>query len=280
MSKQSKVEKRLEKLARKPVKLDDEITLILTPKLFGFVKLLCERYLQTSKFDPPSRDLVARFAFAFRQEAFNRFGHDSVETFILGNLIKAAQQNSLIFKPKPGRVDSISHIQYYTNKNNRFDSEQQTAAEHIQRVWQAFGKFLVIGGRSMEGGGSPRGQVLSPLDVMGEELWDHYKTLYKPWYKIASQINIHRIRAATSIKMTAITFKILVEDFWPEEVDDAFALVKGTSLRTLKAALSAYWSPERLLGYGKKLPKPAPDGQRAPLAAVSGAAGGKGQEAA
>src|SRR5580692_5448123 len=178
VSKKKKPEDRLAQLLKEPDPLANELQMIMTPTIFSYVEAICDAYLKASKQDHPSRDLLAKFSLAMRAEAFAKFGHDTLETFALGKLLREV---TLSHAERRGRLDSLSHINGYANKGARLSGEQQTAAEYIISVWAAFGKFRTIGARGFEGGGSRSGQVLQPLDVMGDDLFKHYRQIYSPW---------------------------------------------------------------------------------------------------
>lgn len=263
----SKTEKKLLKNTSKFAALEAELQLIFPLKVFAQIEDLARVHLETNKYDFPSRDRISRLAFILRQETFAKYGHESLETIALAKLLRPTPKG---WQPKPPRLDAISHMRGYS-KHHRMDAHQEAAADMIKRVWDAFGRFRLIGGRGMEGGRGG-GQVLHPLDVMGDELWEHYCKVYKPWYLVASKISIHRRRYSEgSLSLAALVFKVLVEDFFPEEVDNMFACIQGTCYRGLRAALSSYYDPPALESFikssvvagtvvdersGKPLPKP------------------------
>jgi len=265
-AKHNKTEKRLQKIVDQH-KEESPLKLLTSAKIFVRIEELCRKYLDVNRYDTPSKELVSQLTFTFRQEAIARFGHDTLETFALAKLVQKGP--SLGFIDKPPRVDSITWINNYPSKNSRLSSDQQEAAEKIRDVWEAFGKFLWVTGRSYGGGGGgSRSSATSPLDVMGDDLWKHHQTIFTPWCNIASKTSVNRRMAGGGLTIAAITFKILVEDFYPEAIDKGFGLVKGTALKALKAGLSAYFSPERLVDWGKPPPQP----QGSPLAGDPGSA--------
>lgn len=245
-----KAEQKLLKVLHQSAALEAELQLMLPPKIFEALKLLAEQRLKADRYGQESRDQIARLSLALRQESYMRFGHDTLETFAFGKLLL---KQSEFWKPPPPRLDSISHIRLYKRKDDRLSADQEECAHHITSIWAAFGRFLSIGVRGMEGGGS-RGRVIQPIEVMGEELWTHHKTIYVPWYNAAKMVGVHQDRRRHSpakISLAAIVFKILQDDFFPEEIDNSYALPAGTALRCLKAALDGYYSPERLQAFGK-----------------------------
>lgn len=250
-----KAEQKLLKVVHKYAALEAELQLIIPPKIFNTLSALCRDFLEHNKYDDPSRDFVSRLAFVFRQEAYMRFGHECLETFALAKLLKQAEAK---YTPKLPRLDSVSWIRAYRNRNSRLDSDQEDAAEHIKRVWVAFGRFQGIAGSGLSGGGGggSRGRAMQPIDVMDQELWDHHRLVYTPWYNTAKMVQVDRRRGKGRISLAAIVLKILVGDMFPEEMDQSYALVRGTSLRALKAALSAYNSPEALAAYRGPEDKP------------------------
>lgn len=256
----SKTEKKLLKNAHKFAALEAELQLIYPVKVFDQILVLAAAYLAERKYDAPSRDLVSRLAFSLRQETYQRFGHESLETIALAKLLRPVPRG---FREKPPRLDAISHMRGYP-KNHRLTAQQEAAAEMIKKVWEAFGRFRFVGARGMEGGGGG-GQVLQPLDVMGDDLWEHYCKVYKPWYTEASKITVTRKRFQVGgVSIAAVAFRVLVEDFFPEEVDKGYALVQGTTYRALRAGLSAYYEPKAFKSFlGEDSPKDAASPDRA-----------------
>lgn len=219
--------------------LEAELQIILPPKVFDLVHQLARRYLQICEHDQPSRELIALLALMMRQEAFARFGHDTLETVAIGKLLVRSAPPA-----RKGRLDALTHISRYRSPRMRLDADQEAAAKHIQTIWQAFGKFLFIAQRGMGGGGGQRSRALAPMDVMDEDIYQHYREYYVPWYNLAAKTKVKRQdEGNSSVTLAGIVFKILVEDVYPESIDAAFALIKGTALKALKAGLSAYFNP-------------------------------------
>lgn len=241
--------------------LESHLQLLMPAQIWTYVETLCRLYLVSQANDKISRDLISQMALACRMETMARFGHDSLETFALAKML--ANQGPRFTPPAP-RPDAISHINKYPHKPHRLDMDQEAAAHDIVQIWTAFGKFLEISGRGFEGGGGARSRAKGPVDVMGQDLWDHHREVYTPWYKIASKIPVARRTAGLALTIAGITFKILVEDLYPEQIDNQFCLVKGTALKALKAGLSAYQDPVQLAAWGRRA-DPAPgtpqDGQ-------------------
>lgn len=249
MAKQPKAtpEERLNKALDGLALFEDELQLLLPAQVWPYVETLARLQLLTDTKE--SRDLIAQLALACRQEALRRFGHDTLETFKLARLLREGTDR---WHPKPPTLDAITHINNYSNKHQRFTMEQDAAANNICVVWSAFGKFLEIAGRGIGGGGSARSQALGPVDVMGQDLWDHHREVFKPWQFAASRAVVRR-RSITGNNLTiaAVVFKVLVEDMYPEDLDHHFALLGGTALKAVKAGLDAYHDPKRLTDWGK-----------------------------
>ena len=254
---------RLLKLLKMAEPLRAELQLITSPALFNFIEAICKGYLEADRNSNISRNLIAKFAFAFRHEAFLKFGHDTLETFALAKLLRATEPE----QKRAGRLDAVSYINSQKQKSLRFSAEEVTAAEYIIEVWKAFGKFRMIGGRGIDGGGGGKSQILQPLDVMGEKIWKHHKEIYSPWYEVAKKITIARLRGQGAISMAAIIFKVLIEDYYPDGLDEAFGLCRGDTLKAVKAGLSCYWSPEKLKDWDKRARAPrTPAGRNLPAA--------------
>lgn len=242
---QSRAERRLMKgvkKARNIERLEKDLQCVVPPKLFEFIEQLCIRYLAV-KSDATAREFVSRFALAFRAESFARFGHESIETL---SLTKALQKTGSEWQPKEPRLDSLSWIAKYKNVNKRLSGEQESACDQIIGVWEAFGKFLFIGNRSMEAG-SARGRALQPIDVMGDELWEHHRDVYTPWYAAASKHIVGRFSNGSAVSLAGVVIQVVIFDDYPEHLDYQLRLKRGTSLAALKKGLDAYWKPSLLL---------------------------------
>lgn len=257
---QERLTKALEGLAP----FEAELHLLLPAQIWPYVETLCRLLLSAD--NKESRDLVAQLALTCRQEALRKFGHDTLETFALARMLREGTSR---WQPKQPVKDSITHINSYPHKPHRFTSQQEDAAHQIREVWEAFGKFLDIAGRGIGGGGSARGQALSPVDVMGDSMWEHHRDVFKPWLnKAARTVVERRTSAGMHLTIAAVVFKVLKEDIYPEDLDTQFALIKGTTLKALKAGLDAYYAPAKLDLWGKPPPK-------APNAGLQGGQGGQ-----
>jgi len=222
-------EKRLVKaLEKTPVPVG--LPCLFTDKMWEFVHKMCRDHLQTNNRTQASREFVANFAFTLRQEAFNRFGHDTLETFALVDLLK--EQPCAGKAPK---LDSLTHIAQYRNKADRLSADQEAAAEKIKSVWHAFAKGRSSSSSLMAGG--KRSQFLHPIETMDEDLLEHYRSTYVPWYERAQQVWVDKPR----VRLVAVVLKIVVEDWYPELLDEAYSLNRGVALHALKNGLNGYW---------------------------------------
>lgn len=265
-NKQDKTEKRLQKIIDSGT---DFLPMLTSPRIFTFIEHLCRKHLEENKYDEPSKSFIAGFAFSMRQEAMAKLGHDSLETLMIAKLLMTGPTAGFI--DKAPRLDSITWINRYPAKHARLSAEQEEAAEFIKSIWDGFGKFLWISGRSFGGGGGSRSSAAQPIDVMSEELWQHHQTIYSPWHKVASRIAVDRRTAGGDLTIAAITFKILIEDYYPEQVDGAYGLMAGKALKALKFGLDGYWNPLLLA-----IPVPEPrGGARAGAGRPTSVAGGR-----
>jgi hypothetical protein len=268
-------EERAAKLLKDAEPLHKDFPFLTSPALFDFIQVIVKAYLDAMRYDQSSRDLIARFSLAYRQEAFIKFGHDTIETFALARLIRQANQTPA---ERKGQLDGLSYINGYKRKGDRLSGEQTTAAEYIISIWRGFSVGLGMKGSKLDGSGGGSGKAVQPLDVMNEELKKHHHEIYSPWYEIAKGITVARLRGQGNVSMAAIIYQVLIGDFYPEKLDAAFGLPMGTSLSAVKAGLGAYWSPEKLIGYGKRLPQigeGAAAGSGKPEGGRSDLAGGK-----
>lgn len=208
---------------------------------------MCRTFLTRNDNSQESRNLVAQLAFAFRQESYARFKHDSVECFLLSELLRPKTEYN-----KGVRIDSIQHIQSYKRVTNRLTVEQEGAAGEIRSVWRAFSRHLTGGTRNLEAPGGAGG-VVQPVDSMSEATWRHHKDVYTPWITAASRTQVDRRHGNQGVTVAAVCLKILIEDCYPEEVDRAYGLKRSQSLRALKRGLDAYDDPS-LLAQGDEPP--------------------------
>jgi hypothetical protein len=214
--------------------------LVTSDKIFRPFYDIVKFYLDKHGYSEVAKTVVADMAFAFKAEAMSRFGHETVEAHLLGYLLRPKINGTNV-----GRLDALSHIQRHPRRNMRLDAEQESAADNIKNVWQAFGKGLMIGGRDLSRvGGS--GRVLHPCDTMDDELWKHYKEYYQPWHDATNRVPIVRREAGSSVSVASLVFSILVNDVYPDNVDKGYMLTKGTALRVLKKALTNYWTPDKI----------------------------------
>jgi hypothetical protein len=230
--------------------------LVTSVAIFEPMRALALFYLEKNQFSDASRQYIARLSLAMRQEAFKRFGHDTAETFLLGQLLRQKEEPQ-----RKGRLDALTFIQRNKNTNQRLTGEQESAAERIKEVWQAFGRGLVSGGRDFAGGGGGGGKGGSarhPVDSMSDEFWKHYTQVYQPWYAMAAKVVVARRSGEGALVLPAIVFKVLIEDVYPDNLDHHYMLVKGTTLRYLKKGLGAYYQPEVLGKLGGKKAAGAP----------------------
>lgn len=252
-------EERLNKALADLAPFEAELHLLLPAQVWPFVEALCRLLLQHGTDRQQSRDLIAELALTCRQEALRKFGHDTLETFKLSRMLREGTSR---WTPKAPRVDAITYINSAKHPPHRFTGDQDTAANDIRDVWGAFGKFLEVASRSIGGGGSARSQALGPVDVMGEDLWAHHRDVFKPWInKAARTVVTRRTSTGNHLSIAAIVFKVLVDDVYPEEIDNNYALIKGTALRAVKAGLDAYHNPDLLDAWGKPPPDPKKPGQ-------------------
>lgn len=230
------------------------VPVLFTGKTSGLILELCRHHLNDNKNSQASRSLLAALGFSLRIEAMMKFGHDSVESFAIAKLLGTVQG----FQPKPPRPDALSYIQNAKRKEARLNIDQRAAADQIALVWDAFGKFLNMGARSLEGGGGNRTRALAPMDVMDQETYDEvYKKYFVPWYEVVKKITVARRIAGPLLTVAAVTFKVIVEDKYPDDIDRAFGLTKGMALRALKFGLRHYWNPDPARGTTDiKVPNP------------------------
>jgi hypothetical protein len=230
------------KKARNIKQVTVELQAVVSPKLFEFIEQLCVRFLAV-KSDATSREFVSRFALAFRAESFAQFGHESIEC---AALTKALEKTGNEWQPKEPRLDSLTWIAKYKNRSKRLSGEQESVCDEIRDVWEAFGKFLVIGNRSMEGG-SPRGRASAPVDVIGEETWRHHRDVYTPWYAAASKHVVGHLSTGSAVSIAGVVVQVVIFDDYPEQLDYMLRLKRGTALAALKKGLDAYWKPSLLM---------------------------------
>lgn len=241
--------------------------LVTSVKIFAPFSGFVRAYLIANQYSEASKHHVAEMAFHFRKEAFKRFGHDTIETFELAQLLKPKQDIS-----RPGRLDAVSHIMGYPARRHRLGDEQLDAADQIKKIWKALGKGIDgSGGRDLSRTGGS-GRALHPIDTMDEELYVHYRKVYVPWHNQAARLQIGRKWNSEPVSIAAIVYNILIGDIYPEQVDAGYKLVKGAALHCLQQALLCYDCPQRMRAAIAPPKTPAPPASE-PALPVSKAAG-------
>lgn len=245
-------EQKLMQASPEELVVEGAMALLMPANIFGFVAQLVRLALDHG--GPADREMVASMALHMREASRQRFGHDSVETLALVKLFNAPAAG---WTPKPPRLDSITHMQANPHKPHRLTTEEEAAASNIIAIWAAYGKFLEMTGRGIGGGGSARSSAIGPVDVMGQDTWEHHQEVFGPWQAAASRVVVERrVVGGTHLTLAAVVFKVLVEDTYPEELDRHFALFGGTARKALKWGLNHYYAPERLADWAKKPPQP------------------------
>jgi hypothetical protein len=245
---------------QQPTMLDGHLNTILEPRIFRKVETFCNAAISYSNNHPTVREAISALVLEIRMQALNKFGHDSIDSQNLSFLLKKTNPNKPYEHQTPTpQLDPIDVLE----RQRRLEPSQVSAANTIREVWKAFGRFLVISARGYDrvNGGVKRAHALGPMDVMGQELWETYSNIYKPWYELTKEKTVAKEKAGR-VKVITVVFAILLDEHQPVEVDVAYGLERGTALDLLKQELSLFFDPHAVLGGGEAEETPATGTQK------------------
>jgi hypothetical protein len=90
-----------------------------------------------------------------------------------------------------------------------------------------------------------KASALQPVDLMSDETWKTWQRLYIPWHNGAKNRKTWSNHHG-GVPNTEIVFRIIVEEFFPEELDGGFGLEPGDAKNTLKRELSLFYTSSGL----------------------------------
>lgn len=222
-----------------PIGYDETfIQTVLEPRIFKSLESFCREAIAYGSNVEPLRQGITRIILDMRKTAQAKYGHDTPDIVALVHLLKRTSTNEKEREPpRKTRADPLWELY----QSHKLDEDQVNSARKIQEIWAAFGRYLTIASRNYwSGGGSARkGRVLQPLDVMSDETYDLWKTCYCPWYDSLKNQTIHSSTVGP-ISLTGIVFRILIEEYHPDQLDNAFRFEVGMSLKILKAQLDRF----------------------------------------
>ena len=214
----------------------------IDPRVFRKLEALCSIALQYGQNHSQVRDAIAALNLEMRKVSGERLGHDGVDVSALSQLLKRTDPNKpLVHKaPAPLRdpVDILA-------REGKLDAVQENAASCIREVWNAFGRCLTVSGRGYDrgGGGIRRASALQPLDVMGEDTWALYQGTFVPWYNRAKEAKVG-CQSTGNVTRLQIVFRVVIDEFFPEQVDKFLRLEGGTALRVVQGQLASFFTGE------------------------------------
>lgn len=221
--------------------IDNVLHTALNPRLFRALEKLCVAAISCSDNHPLVRAAVASISLELRLSAQSMHGHETVDAMAIHGLLKKTDPNRPAHKAPASRLSPLTELE----ARHKLGPSQLSAAQVIQVVWRAFGKFLTISGRGYDKGSGQvtRARALQPMDVMGQEVWETYRNLYCPWYEKASRRSVNR--KVGRVAVTEVVFKIVLPDYdlHPHEVDQLYGLKPGDALKTLRHELGIFFDP-------------------------------------
>jgi len=208
------------------------------PRIYKKLEALAAAALTHSKNAPEVRAAIASLNLEMRAAAEAQLGHDGVDNTGLALLLKRtdpARSNAHV-APAPAR-DPIDVLEL----QGFLEPIHVSAAFGLRDVWAAFGRCLSIAGRNYEGGGgAKRGCAMQPLDVMGDNTWEFYQEVFIPWYQSVKDLKVNR-KDTGNVTAAQIIFRVVIDEYFPEQVDAFLQLVPGTALWVMKKHLGRFY---------------------------------------
>lgn len=215
----------------------------IDPRVFRKLESLCSIALQYGDNHPNVRDAIAALTIEMRKVSGEHLGHDGVDVSAISQLLRRTDPKKPLVHQAPAPLrDPVDILE----RDKKLDAVQVNAASCIREVWKAFGRCLTVSGRGYDrdgGGGIRRASALQPLDVMGEDTWDMYQRVFIPWYNRAKDAKVG-CKVTGNVTKLQITFRVVVDEYFPEQVDKFMTLDEGTTLKVVQGQLARFFSPE------------------------------------
>lgn len=208
---------------------------MFSPAVYRAVEQVCKDAIAYSSNHPGLRRSMVQLCHELRIQAEASIGYHSPEVISLMQLLRRTDP-ALVEKP----VSVPSPIELL-HKNRQLSLDQVNAANTIRQVWYAFSRFLTVTGTRYQhdpSGGTKRTKVIQPLEVMNEETYETWMTIYGPWASHAVQKKLSTTRGP--LNHVSIVLSIVLQDFHPRDLDRAYRLPRNACLTVLRAELDAF----------------------------------------
>jgi hypothetical protein len=222
---------------------DLDVGTVVDPNTFRALENLCRTAISYGDNHPAVRSAVAQLARTMRVEAEMRYGHGTADVVALTALLR---RTSPLRPPKPAGDPQPARLAPldYLREHDALTAEQLAAAESIIRIWYGFGRFLTVQGRDYREGGSRKNRRVDPVSVMGQDLWDEWRGVYKPWYERAKRVRV----PGSALPVVTLVLQVLVDEKPPATLDVVYGAHypgwrEGLTLGTLLDELSWYFRP-------------------------------------
>lgn len=215
-----------------------DLPLLLEPHVFRAVQNICSDALKFSEGHTQMRAQVTALLTLLRKQGNTLHGCDSVEVVALQALLRrftpdAAAADKRVAAVVQATYDPIAVLV----DREKLTAEQGDAAGVIRDIWGAFSKYLAVAGRDYgKGGGGSRGRAMSPLDVMGDSIYEIWRTQYVPWQARARTRRI----AGTRLTHLQMTLNVINDHYAPDMIDKSWKLKPDSALTVLKAELTDF----------------------------------------
>lgn len=212
---------------------------LLAPRVFLAVQKLCQEALRMSGNHRYVREAITDLFLRMKGEAVLEWGYTSTDALAIHQLLRRTNEK----ETQHDRAISRDPIKLMETQG-RLSLDQIAAANMIQTIWRAFGRYLVMSARKYEGGGggNKSGRALQPMDVMSQHVYDNWKSFYIPWFTKASACTVP---CGIGIKLSAarIVLEVVVENYSPDQLDKAYRLDRGKALAILRRWLRQFANP-------------------------------------
>ena len=209
------------------------------PALFYRIERLARDALKYSNNHASVRQTVSELHLHVVSAGVARYGHETADALALSEMLRRTDPRLGEHRPTP-KPDPIAEL----FDRRLLTPEMVSAAKLLRRVAMSFGRLLLVAGRKLEGGGGvQKSKALSPLDIMGESIWQEWRAVYKPWCEVAKLKKV-KARQNTQVTEAQIVYYIVVDLHLPRYVEQSLTLVRGTALKVLRDNLISVSSLE------------------------------------
>lgn len=213
------------------------VPFVLSPEFSRALQAFCKNALYYGDNHHILRKNIVTLNMLMVATAEEHFGHLPIESRMLHELL----QRTVLNPDGPKKLDHRKPPIKELEDKQILDPGQLNAAHKIAGIWDAFGRFLQVSGRSYQKGGK-RARIMQPLDVMDQETWELWKDVYVPWYDRAQKRHVTAPATPGSRKMShaALVLNVVLGDHHPDILDRACLWEDGMALNALRAELDRF----------------------------------------